>query len=344
MRTPPGHTLTTHPCFAVRVYNLECSQYMDLSLCLSPRRGGRGGVGRGGAGRGGAGRGGRAGGAGRGGAGQAGGAGGAGRSGGAGRAGWGGAGRAGGAGRGGAGRGGAGRGGRAGGAGRAGPFHTSTTPWSQWNKPITVDSHILICAPDTSANYQQSLTSRCWILRDAPLPPPHAPPVAYARFQTTNWFLYTTPSTMNITAATSFTLLLPAPPQQLLQPMAPPPPPGIFVQDIHQGHALGARSQGLGALGAIALGACELSSLRNPPHNPPVARHIAGTQLAPIRHACRHSHICCCTHTFWFATPEKQLWQQHNDYENISQLHKQGPKIRHSTTYCATQQNYRGRS
>ena len=73
------------------------------------------------------------------------------------------------------------------------PYHTPTAPWSQWNNPITPASHILIYVPDTSTEYHSTVTSHRWILRATPLPQPHAPPVAFARLQTTNWFLYASP-------------------------------------------------------------------------------------------------------------------------------------------------------
>ena len=76
------------------------------------------------------------------------------------------------------------------------PYHTPTAPWSQHNEPLSPETHLLICEPDTPANYQSQATSRHWIVRNTALPPPHAAPVAYAQFQQKPWFLYASPDTI----------------------------------------------------------------------------------------------------------------------------------------------------
>ena len=77
------------------------------------------------------------------------------------------------------------------------PYHTPTAPWSDNNAELSSTSHILVCSPETPEHYQQSITSRHWILRNTALPPPHPAPVAYARFQTTTWFLYVSSTTLH---------------------------------------------------------------------------------------------------------------------------------------------------
>ena len=72
------------------------------------------------------------------------------------------------------------------------PYTTPTKPWSQWNEPISPTSQIV---PDTSLDYQPNTMSRRWIVRAAPLHPPHTPLVAYAHFQQTIWYLYASQAT-----------------------------------------------------------------------------------------------------------------------------------------------------
>ena len=70
------------------------------------------------------------------------------------------------------------------------PYHTPQAPLSQHNEPLSPDTHLRTCEPDTPANYQSQATSRRWIVRSTTLPPPHAALVAYPQFQQKPWFLY----------------------------------------------------------------------------------------------------------------------------------------------------------
>ena len=50
---------------------------------------------------------------------------------------------------------------------------------------------------DTSLAYQNHITSRRWICRNAALNSPHAPAIALARFRNHMWFLYASGDTGN---------------------------------------------------------------------------------------------------------------------------------------------------
>ena len=177
----------------------------------------------------------------------------------------------------------------------------------------------------------QSNTTSCrWIVQATPLHPPHAPPVAYARFQQPIWYLYASQAT-----------------QQTVTPLQRLRLHRYFLHHAHSFSALWrphphreflnkAYTRGMRqALDARVLGRwaqlLQDHIVYLPYETHPVIRMLPAISLT-------HTH----PHTCWSAMPERPILQPHNGYKNMSlqQLRVQGTP--HSTISYGTLPNSTG--